>query len=203
MACVRIETMDAVHNDFLKALHRIVQRDRVVVHRPDLIGASVLLAFVDRETEPHLVFTKRTMTVAKHKGQVSLPGGAKEAADADSVDTALREANEEIGLHPQFVEVVGLLDDSITTTGFAITPVVGLVSPKAVFEADPVEVDEVFEVPLSTLLKPSNHMMQVGEHNGVRYQDHRYFAGRFVIWGATGRILNSFLTAYREVELKP
>lgn len=168
--------------------------DREEVDRPDLVRSAVLLCLVERDPDPALVFTRRTMKVARHKGQISFPGGAAEPEDDGPVGTALREASEEIGLDPGMVEVAAILDDQITTTGFVITPVVGFAPAGIELRADPTEVEEVFEVPISTLANPANHMMQVLEHRGVRFRDHRYFAGTRVIWGATGRILRTFLS---------
>ena len=103
----------------------VVCRGRQVIERADLIQAAVLVPIVFRQGGPRLLFTKRTTTVATHKGQVSFPGGAREPGDADAVGTALRESAEEIGLDPALVEIAGLLDDFTTLSGFAVTPVVG------------------------------------------------------------------------------
>ncbi|HUT78385.1 MAG TPA: CoA pyrophosphatase, partial [Polyangia bacterium] len=105
---------------------RALERPRRVLDRPDLVRSAVLVPVVLDGPEPAVVFTRRTMTVAKHKGQISFPGGAAEPGDEGPVATALREAREEIGLDPAVVDVAGVLDDQITTTGFLITPVVGL-----------------------------------------------------------------------------
>ena len=181
-----------------KTLRRSVEDafsgDREEIDRPDLVRSAVLLCIVERDPELVLVFTRRTMKVAKHKGQISFPGGAAEPEDDGPVGTALREASEEVDLDPGVVDVAAVLDDQITTTGFVITPIVGFAPATIELAADPTEVEEVFEVPLSTLANPANHMMQILEHRGVRFEDHRYFAGTRVIWGATGRILRIFLS---------
>ena len=107
-----IDAFDRFREQVIQAM----RADRVVLDRTDLTRSAVLLPIIDRDGEPHLILTRRTMTVAAHKGQVSLPGGAVEPEDRDITETALREAMEEIGLEPNLVEVVGLLDDSVTTT---------------------------------------------------------------------------------------
>ncbi len=183
---------------FKERVIQAMRADRVILDRTDLTRSAVLLPIVDRDGEPHLILTRRTMTVAAHKGQVSLPGGAVEPEDRDIAETALREAMEEIGLEPNLVEVVGLLDDSVTTTGYVITPVVGFVSREAELTPDSREVAEVFEASFSTLRNPANHMMQILEHKGARFKDHRYFVGDYVIWGVTGRIISGFLSMLRK-----
>jgi 8-oxo-dGTP pyrophosphatase MutT (NUDIX family) len=173
---------------------RTVGRPRRILDRADLVCSAVLVPVVLDGPEPQVIFTRRAMTVAKHKGQISFPGGAAEPGDADPVATALREAREEIGLDPAAVEVAGLLDDQITTTGFLITPVVGFLAA-ARFQPDPVEVDEVFGVPWSVLADPARHDIEEVEWRGMSFRNHRYHVGDKVIWGATGRILARFIAA--------
>jgi 8-oxo-dGTP pyrophosphatase MutT (NUDIX family) len=185
---------------FKQKVRRVVAGDRATIDRDDLTPAAVLVPFVFRDDEPRVIFTKRTMNVAKHKGQISFPGGMAEPDDGDPTATALRESHEEIGLDPSMVEVIGALDDHITTTGFAVTPVVGFVSPDAELAPDPVEVDEVFEVPVDRLMDPSHHDVEVIERRGTSFQNHRYFVdGGRVIWGATGRIIAGLVAALEEV----
>jgi len=169
-------------------------RERSARAAGGLTRAAVLVPIVFRGDGPRLVVTKRTMTVAAHKGQISFPGGVAEPADRCPEETALREAREEIGLDPALVEIAALLDDVPTTTGFVITPVLGLVDPEAAVRGDPAEVEEVFEVPLADLANPANHDVEILEHRGVRFRNHRYCCGRCVIWGATGRIVAQLLS---------
>jgi 8-oxo-dGTP pyrophosphatase MutT (NUDIX family) len=180
---------------FEEQVRRVVAQARTALERPDLTRAAVLVPIVFRDDGPYLILTRRTMCVARHKGQISFPGGVAEPADDGPAGTALREATEEIALDPTHVEVVGLLDDSATKTGFVITPVVGFVAPEATFRADPVEVAELFEVPFAALRDPRNQEVAVIERGGDRYRDQRYHVDGKTIWGATGRIISRLITA--------
>lgn len=191
---------DAIES-FKQRLRAIAGDERPTVEHGDLTPAAVLVPFVFRGGSPLVIFTRRTMTVAKHKGQISFPGGVTEPDDDGPADTALRESCEEIGLDPGQVEVLGLLDDQITTTGFAVTPVIGVVSAAAELAPDPAEVEELFEVPVEVLLDPARHDVEIIEHQGVRFRNHRYFVDDgHVIWGATGRIVAALIAALEEVE---
>ncbi|HYM30857.1 MAG TPA: CoA pyrophosphatase [Candidatus Cybelea sp.] len=158
-------------------------------HAGPLTPAAVLVPIIDRPERLTVLFTKRTPHLSKHAGQVSFPGGRIEDQDPDAVACALRETEEEIGLDRRLVQVLGELDRYVTGTGFAITPVVGLVAPHFELKADPHEVAEVFEVPLDFLLDPYNHQRHSGMFNG---QERHWFAmpyGEHYIWGATAGML--------------
>ncbi|MFO1189405.1 MAG: CoA pyrophosphatase [Alphaproteobacteria bacterium] len=151
--------------------------------------AAVLVPLVRREAGLTVLLTQRTNHLPKHAGQISFPGGKSEPHDESLVETALREAEEEIGLDRSLVEVAGQLDIYETRSGFEITPVVGLVEPKFSLKPDPHEVADVFEVPLSFVLDPANHQRDSRELEGLTrvfyvlpYPD-RY------IWGATAGML--------------
>lgn len=154
----------------------------------DPVPAAVLVAFVERE-DPGILLTVRAPHLRKHAGQVSFPGGRIEAADGGVIAAALREAEEEIGLAPTGVEVIGCLPDQIVLTGFRITPVVGRIAAGFVPRPDPQEVSEVFELPLSSVLDTRNHQTYRRDISGieVEMQDIRHGAHR--IWGATAGIL--------------
>jgi 8-oxo-dGTP pyrophosphatase MutT (NUDIX family) len=152
--------------------------------------ASVLVPIVSRPEGLNVVFTRRTTHLKAHAGQVSFPGGRAEPGDATPEFTALREAQEEIGLAPDRVEILARLPDYFTRTGYRITPVVALLTPPLELVPDPREVDEVFEVPLAFLLDPGNHKRQTRELQGltVGYYEMRYEDGH-TIWGATAGML--------------
>jgi 8-oxo-dGTP pyrophosphatase MutT (NUDIX family) len=160
----------------------------------DRVPAAVLLLVVYRSDEPHLVFSKKTEAVPHHKGQFAFPGGVVETFDASRVETALREAREEIGLDPAAVEVLGVMDDAPTaTSGFVITPVVGLSETAAAFRPDGREIERVLEVPLRVLLDPACFREEQWERGGVVRPVAFFTCGDDVIWGATAGILKRFL----------
>jgi 8-oxo-dGTP pyrophosphatase MutT (NUDIX family) len=155
----------------------------------ELIRAAVLVPVIMRETGPTKLLTQRTAHLRDHGGQVSFPGGRCEAVDASPEATALREAEEEVGLVASQVEILGRLPEYRTGTGFVITPVVGLVTPPLNLKLDDFEVAEVFEPPLDFLLDTANHQRQSIEVRGTR---HEYWAmpwQGYFIWGATAGML--------------
>jgi 8-oxo-dGTP pyrophosphatase MutT (NUDIX family) len=169
-------------------------RSRRVSDRADLIPAAVLLPIIDHG-EPHLVFTKKSELVPHHRGQFSFPGGIVEQSDGSRVETALREAWEEIRLPAESVEVLGILDDTETrATPFVITPVVGLVRGPVTLEPDGREIERIIEVPLATLRDPTIFRTEMCERDGAVHPVHFFDVSRHdVIWGATARILRQFL----------
>ncbi|HXJ84652.1 MAG TPA: CoA pyrophosphatase [Candidatus Methylomirabilis sp.] len=175
--------------DVALALH-----PRRTLDRSDLVSAAVLVPITDHGG-PHLLFTKKTGSVPHHRGQFSFPGGIVEERDASRVETALREAWEEIRLPSSSVEVLGLLDDTETrATPFIITPVVGIVTDHVDFVPDGREIERVLEVPLAVLRDPAIFHAETWERNGETYVVHFYrVSEEDVIWGATARILSQFL----------
>ncbi len=169
-------------------------RPRRVAEPADRLPAAVLLLLLDRDGAPHLVFTKKTETVPHHKGQFAFPGGLVGTADASRVETALREAREEIGLDPAAVEVLGLMDDVPTaTTRFVITPVVGLAATPPALVPDGREIERVLEVRLDRLRDPASFREEWWEREGRVHPVAFFTVGEDVIWGATARILKDFL----------
>jgi 8-oxo-dGTP pyrophosphatase MutT (NUDIX family) len=162
--------------------------ERLAACRP----AAVLMGLIERPSGLAVLFTQRARHLSVHAGQVSFPGGRLEPADQGPVDTALREAREEIGLDSGQVVVAGCLDAFQTVTGFLIRPVVGFIDPAFVPRPDATEVDAVFEVPLDFLLDPANVTVGHRERMGVRFRVYEFhYEGRH-IWGATASILMNF-----------
>ncbi|MBV8976853.1 MAG: CoA pyrophosphatase [Alphaproteobacteria bacterium] len=164
-------------------------------HRPPrpakLTQAAVLMPIVERE-EPSVLFTERSAALARHAGQVSFPGGRIDAADESLVRTALRETQEETGIAPEFVSVAGFLDAYETGTGFAILPVVGLLTPGFALVPDTNEVAEIFEVPLAFLLDPANRGRDRMEWRGRLRSYYVFRYNGHTIWGATAAMLVNF-----------
>jgi 8-oxo-dGTP pyrophosphatase MutT (NUDIX family) len=158
-----------------------------------VIPAAVLVPIVAHAEGLSVLFTKRTASLRSHSGQVSFPGGRAEPGDADPEHTALREAEEEIGLPARRVEVLGRLPEYFTRTGFRVMPVVGLVQPPLELVPDAREVDEVFEVPLGFILDPRNHQRATREVNGRTVGYYVIEHNDRTIWGATaGMLINLY-----------
>ena len=161
-----------------------LERQKMLASNP-LREAAVLLLVVNHPGEPTVVLTQRTLHLADHAGQISFPGGRCDDADCSAERTALREAEEEIGIVPERVQILGRLPEYHTSTGFNVTPFVGWIEPPVAFRPDPREVDDVFEVPLAFLLDPGNHRYESAFYKGqMRNYWAMPFQGRF-IWGAT------------------
>jgi 8-oxo-dGTP pyrophosphatase MutT (NUDIX family) len=154
-----------------------------------LTPAAVLVPIINRPSGLTVLLTQRTAHLRDHPGQVSFPGGRCEAADADPVATALREAEEEVGLLPAQVEVIGRLPEYRTSTGFTVTPVVGLVEPPLNLRLDDFEVAEVFEPPLAFLLDPANHQRSRLQWQGALREFWAMPWEGYYIWGATAAML--------------
>lgn len=160
--------------------------------------ASVLVPLVVQPDGLQVLLTQRTAHLKAHAGQISFPGGRAEPGDRDAVQTALRETQEEVGIAPARVEVVGTLPAYTTITGFCVTPVVGLLVPPMALQLDAFEVAEAFEVPLAWLMNPAHHHHHRIELDGAPRQflsmpwtpaDGRR---EFFIWGATAAMLRNF-----------
>ena len=128
--------------------------------------AAVLLLVVNHAADPAVVFTQRTAHLADHAGQISFPGGRSDEADETPEHTALREAEEEIGIPPNRVDILGRLPEYHTGTGYRVTPVVGWAEPPLAYRPDPHEVADVFEVPLAFLLDSANHRYESAFYKG-------------------------------------
>ncbi len=153
--------------------------------------AAVLVPIINRPDGPTVLLTVRSSDMPSHAGQISFPGGRAHPEDRDRVETALREANEEVNIPPSAVDVIGELGVHEGGLGFAVTPVVGIVDPGAPIRACPREVAEIFETPLAWLADLSNHRLEDREHQGVTYRMFAAPFGRFHIWGLTAGILRS------------
>ena len=174
-----------------------ILRERSFVEPREPADAAVLVALVLRD-EPMVLLTERTAHLSNHSGQVAFPGGRAAEGDGGPAGTALREAQEEVGLDPHWVEVLGQLPLYTTGSAFMVTPVVGLVAPGFQLRPNAYEVADVFEVPLSYLMNPAHHRRHAYEGDGIRRE---WFSMPYrnpvtgkehFIWGATAGMLRNF-----------
>lgn len=155
----------------------------------DLAPAGVLIPIIDRPSGLAVLLTRRSTALAQHAGQVSFPGGRMEPDDPDIRHTALRETHEEIGVHPDRVDVAGYLNAMPTITGYAVTPVVGLLGDDVRLTLDPTEVELAFEVPLPFLLDPDNERWSERLIGGTPVPIVEFQYGGQRIWGATASMI--------------
>jgi 8-oxo-dGTP pyrophosphatase MutT (NUDIX family) len=164
-----------------------------LVHYPPPAGglrpASVLVGVVDRQPGATVILTLRAANLSTHAGQVAFPGGRVEDGDATLIDTAMREAQEEIGLDPGHVTPIGLLEPYRTRTGYRIVPVLSVVSQDIGLSPDHREVEDVFEVPLEFLMTAANHQRHSLEWEGAKRLFYAMPYGNRYLWGATAGIL--------------
>ena len=168
-----------------------------------LIPAAVLVGLVERPQGMHILFTKRTAHLTDHAGQISFPGGRVDPHDADAAAAALREAEEEVGLPQNQVEMIGRLDTYVTRTGFEVTPCVGFVVPPEAYRPDPFEVAEVFEVPLGFFLDPASRRLESRVFQGRERFFYAFPWGDYYIWGATAGMLNNLVEVLGAIDMEP
>ena len=178
----------------------LAQRKKRRIVDSKRVSAAVLVPIYERDGQYHILFIKRTEWVAKHKGEISFPGGTFEERDGTLLNTALRETTEEISLKPDDVEILGELDDEVSVkTNYIITPFLASISWPYEFKVDGGETEEIIEAPIQSLMDIGQSRQEVrgSEMETVYYYNYR---GR-VIWGATARILNKFLDFFNQAAL--
>ena len=171
--------------------------DTILPKGRTLRSAGVLVPVLVNDGKIEVILTKRASGLKHHPGQIAFPGGKQDPEDADVVAAALREAHEEIGLVPSNVEVLGTMAPHETVTGFKITPVLGRVLAPFAFHPEPLEVDEVFNVPLNHLADAECYRVQSRRWLGQRRYYYTVPYGPYYIWGATARILRSLAESMR------
>jgi len=170
------------------------QRPKRHITDAKYVQSAVLIPVYQKEGQYYILFIQRTERVKDHKGQISFPGGAYEEKDGTLVNTALREAAEEVGLKAGDIEILGELDDMLTIgSGYIISPFVAAIPWPYQFKVDNWETEEVIEVPLSVLLDKDCIRQGTDEIDGQEITTYFYHCGNKVIWGATAKILNQFL----------
>ena len=162
--------------------------------------AAVLIAVTDRP-QPGMILTQRHAGLRQHSGQVAFPGGRLDPEDADAVAAALREAEEEIALPRNLVEILGRSDTFRTGTGFAIDPIVGIVPPDLPLRPADGEVDAIFEVPVEFLLDEANRALKTVEWEGAQRSYYEYLWEERRIWGVTAAILVNLARRMEAVKL--
>jgi len=179
------------------------------IYRPDpdyaavelpLKAAAVLIPVVDRPEGASILLTKRADHLKNHSGQVSFPGGRCDPEDQTAQETALRETYEEVGIAPDYVRIIGAMEDYETVTGYTVTPVVGIVRPGFSLSRHEGEVADIFEVPLDYILNEKNHALQSREWKGRMRYYYVYENHRHNIWGATAAMLVRFAKLVNEAQ---
>ncbi|MDB5512248.1 MAG: hydrolase [Enterovirga sp.] len=153
--------------------------------------AAVLVPVIEHASGPAVLLTERASGLRHHSGQIAFPGGRMDPEDATPIDTALREAEEEIGLDRRHVRPLGYLDAYLSGTNYFVLPVVGLVRPGAELTLNPAEVADAFEVPLAFLMEEANHQLHAREWNGRMRQFYAIPFGDRYIWGVTAGIIRN------------
>lgn len=190
------DTLDRVRQALLQPAHASSDFDlNKNVELPPgrkLRPAGVLAAIVEGQSRLELLLTMRSSALKHHPGQIAFPGGKQDEGDADVIATAVREAQEEIGLPPDHVEILGTLPQHETVTSFHVTPVIGLIKKPFQIVPEQGEVAEVFSVPLEHVLNPDNFMVQSRTWFGQKRHYYVVPFGPYYIWGATARMLRSW-----------
>jgi len=167
-------------------------------HNSPLKSAAVLIALVNDTDEMNIsglqvLLTKRASHLKHHPSQISFPGGKVEPTDKNLIHTALREAQEEIGLSPEAVTIIGQLPNYEVISGYQVTPIVAIIDSPQSYQKDANEVDEIFQVPLQHFLQPENHRSITSYRNGDHHNVHFYPYKHYNIWGATAAMLKDLV----------
>ncbi len=170
----------------------LANRPAIEIDAPQHRRACVLIPLIRTAGGWSILFTRRSENLAAHGGQIAFPGGSVEPGESLEIAT-LREAEEEVGIPPQHVELIGRLDDVITHSGFLVAPFVGVIHEPIEYVMQEAEVVEIFEVPLEALLDVRNPEVRYVPFKNKRYPAYFYGYGEYEIWGLTGRMLKAFL----------
>ncbi len=157
-------------------------------HKP----AGVLIPIQERRDGDYVVLTRRGEQLPTHKGQIAFPGGRVDAGDRDIFHTALRESEEEIGIDPRQVKILGRLDEFTAGYGLVVTPEVGVIPPHCEFRMDPRETTAVASVPIRSLMAQGNFIVD-GQLSPGGHPSYHFYVNGWDVWGVTARILVQFL----------
>ena len=183
--------MSASASDAIRRL--LSQNPKRSIDDPSLVPAGVMLLVYPKDGEYCILLNKRTETVEHHKGEISFPGGSQDEEDKTLLDTALRETEEEMGIREQDIEVLGELDDMPTSSRFLMSPYVGTIPAPYDFRPSTIEVAEVLEVPISSLLDPENVRDEAKIVDGRLDHSPTYAHRGHLVYGATARVLARFV----------
>ncbi len=170
----------------------VARRPAIAIDAPEYRRACVLVPLVRDDGGWSILFSRRSANLAAHSGQIAFPGGAVEEGET-LPEAAIREAEEEVGIGPEHVELIGRLDDLVTNSGFLVAPFIGVIAERIDYVLQESEVDEVFEVPVDALLTPSLPGIRYVSYSERSYPAYSYRYGEYEIWGLTGRMLKTFL----------
>ena len=170
-------------------------------HNADSLNAAVLAAFTHGGVEPELILTQRSKKMRSHAGEVAFPGGKIERIDTTLVDTALRESQEEIGLLPHQVEVIGQIEAMHSRQGVKVQPIIGLVDADLDFEPTSEELDSVFKVPVSLFYDDSAKIIHRFEMNNSLIEMPAFRFQDYTIWGLTAAMIVKILNQVNEEQI--
>jgi 8-oxo-dGTP pyrophosphatase MutT (NUDIX family) len=177
-------------------------RVKSTVNHSRLTPAAILLLLYPKDGEFCVLLNKRSDLVENHKGEISFPGGVQDPGDADLLDTALREAEEEMGIQRSDVTILGELDQVETRSSYQVQPFVGTIGSQYQFCPSDIEIAEVLEVPVPALLDPANLRVETRWQDGVGETSFSYAHNEHLIFGATARILHQFLDLVKDSQGK-
>ncbi len=173
--------------------------ERLAAHHRRVIGsdgftpAAVLMPIFEKDGEAHFLLTLRTHSVDTHKGQISFPGGAREAGDQSISETALRETFEEVGIRPADTRIIGALDDIVAISNHLVTPIAATIPHPYDFKISRDEIEELVEIPLSFFMDLRNCRVEERSHRGQLVPVYFYEYGHHTVWGLTAHIIRGFL----------
>jgi 8-oxo-dGTP pyrophosphatase MutT (NUDIX family) len=178
----------------------LAQRQKRYINDESRIPSAVMVPIYQKQGHYSIVFIRRTETVKTHKGQISFPGGARDSRDRTLLHTAVRECHEEIGLKTRDIDIIGEMDDEITTTSnYIVTPFVAMIPWPYRFTRNRDEVAEIIEIPINALLEKGHLKANTETLEDKPIESFTYYYQGKVIWGATARILKKLLDIIKKI----
>jgi len=171
---------------------RLLNRKPRILEYPGYMPAAVMILFMIKDGETHVLLTRRSDKVKTHKGEMSFPGGGYDDKDGDILATAYRETEEEVGISKEQIEYLGRFDDYISIFGFHVTPLVGAIEYPVSYVFNEDEIDDYTEAPISLFVERKYDKIQYVTYNDRQYKVYHYFYEDHEIWGLTARILTDF-----------